>query len=325
MARSDTTSRTADTAAEVAARWFGLDTGFVRPVAGGATNEVHRVVAAGGEHYLRRYRDADRRAVDREHRLIRHVALAGVPAPQALTLADGSTSVEAAGSVWAMFAPAVGTQLPFAELTPAHTASAGAMLARLHRAGADMPHAGFASWTLRWDGPQWQARLERVLGAIAASPIDVDTDTWATQRVKAQIDWLADPACTHRYSPAFPAQVIHGDYQDANLFFAGSDVSGVIDWDGARVMPRAFEIARACYFLCRLQPGLTFAFLDGYASVARLDRGELEDGARAWGCFADHHVWPVEEAYLEGNRGAARFIWRRPFTPFSDEWRALGF
>ena len=224
-----------------------------------------------------------------------------------------------------MFAPAGGAQVAFADLTPAHTASAGATLARLHNAAADMPHAGFGSWALAWDGPAWVARLERVLAAIADAPLDPDTDAWAAQRARAQLDWLADPACWHRYSPAFPAQVIHGDYQDANLFFAGSEVSGVIDWDGARVMPRAFEIARACFFLCRMQPELTFAFLDGYAAVTRLDRGELEDGARAWGCFADHHVWPVEEAYLKGNAGAARFIWRRPFVPFGEEWRALGF
>lgn len=324
MARSGNASP-ADTSAEVATQWFGRGTESVRPVAGGGTHEVYRVLAASGEHFLRRYRDADRHAVDREHRLIRHVALTGIPAPQAMALPEGSSLVEAAGSVWAMFAAADGAPLQFDDLTPAHTASAGAMLARLHRGAADMPHAGFSTWPLRWDAAQRRARLERVLGAIGTSPLDADTDTWARQRLEAQISWLADPACAHSYSPAFPAQVIHGDYQDTNLFFAGSEVSGVIGWDRTGVMPRAFEITRACYVVCRMQPELTFAFLDGYATVARLDRGELEDGARAWGCFADHQVWAVEEAYLNGNRSAARFIWHRPFTPFSDEWRALGF
>lgn len=325
MPRSGATSRAADTAAEVAARWFGPDAGSVRPIASSATHEVCRVESAGAQHFLRRYWDADRHAVDREHRLIRHVALDGVPAPPALPLPDGATVIEAAGSVWAMFARAMGAQLPFVELTPTHTASAGQTLARLHRAAADMPHAGFASWALRWDGPHWRDRLERARNAIAAAPIDVDTDASAAQRVAAQLDWLADPACPHSYSPAFAAQVIHGDYQHANLFFAGSEVSGVIDWDGARVMPRAFEIARSCFLLCHLDPELTFAFLDGYGTVSRLDRGELEDGARAWGVFADHHAWAVEEAYLNGNHTGAQFIWASPFEPFEQQWRALGF
>ena len=247
-ARSGAARQEADPAAEVAARWFGAATGPVRQVPGGATNEVYRVVA-GGEHFLRRYRDADRHAVDRQHRLIRHVAQASVPAPQAQPLPDGSTLVEAAGSVWAMFAPADGAQVAFTDLTPAHTASAGAVLARLHRAAADMPLAGFETWALQWDGPQWVGRLERVLAAIAESPVDSATDGWARERIAAQMQWLSDPACAHRYSPAFPAQVIHGDYQEANLFFAGDQVSGVIDWDGARVMPRAFEIARSsCHY-----------------------------------------------------------------------------
>lgn len=326
MVRSGDALPAADAAAaEVATRWFGVDTGSVQPVARDASHDIYRVHGASGEHYLRRYRDADRYGVDREHRLIRHVSLAGVPAPRAVAVADGATLVEAAGSVWAMFPAADGTQLPFADLTPAHTASAGAMLARLHQAAADMPEAGFSSWPLRWDGPQQQTRLQHVLRAIDTTGIDPDTDTWARRRVQAQLDWLDDPTCPHSYSPAFPAQVIHGDYRNAALFFAGSQVSGVIDWDGARVMPRAFELTRACSLLCRMQPELTFAFLDGYATVARLDRGELEDGARAWGCFADHDASAIEQAYLQGDHDAARDIEHRPFAPFRDQWRALGF
>ena len=308
----------------VASRWFGLDVASVQLVGGGAVNEVHRVTSGGRAHFLRRYRDADAWAVDREHRLLRHIGGA-VPVPAPLPLPDGRTSVEAEGSVWAMFAAAEGAQVAADDLTAEQAAAAGATLARLHRATADMPQAGFGAWSLSWDGPRWRARLATVLAAIDGAPIDDETDRWGRERVQAQIDWLGDPACAHRYSPAFPGQVIHGDYQPANLFFVGAEVSGIIDWDGARVMPRAFEVARACFFLARMQPELTFAFLEGYAGVTRLDRGELEDGARAWGCFADHHVWPVEEAYLNGNVAAARYIWRRPFAPFAAEWRALGF
>lgn len=308
-----------------ASAWFGAATGSVSPVAGGATHRTYRVVADRTEYFLRRYRDADPRAVDREHRLIRHVALAGIPAPPPVPLTGGATQLPAGGALWALFEAAQGVQLPFDSLTAEHARGAGQALARLHRSSQDMPHAGFDAWTLGWDGARWAERLAGIRDAIAARPCDPDTDAWAGKRLDAQIAWMSDPACAHRYSPAFPGQVIHGDYQLGNLFFAGTEVCAVIDWDGARIMPRAFEIARACFFLCQMERELTWAFLDGYTSVVRLDRGELEDGARAWGCFADHHVWPVEELYVKGNAAAARFVWRRPFAPFLDEWRAVGF
>jgi homoserine kinase type II len=121
--------------------------------------------------------------------------------------------------------------------------------------------------------------------------------------------------------------VVHGDYQDANLFFLASDVSAVIDWEQAAFMPRGYEIARAVWFLFRLEPERTASFLAGYrqhtAPGAALQEAELEDGARAWGAFADHHVWPQEEVYLNGNDAARRYIPHAPFRPFGALWAEL--
>jgi len=68
----------------------------------------------------------------------------------------------------------------------------------------------------------------------------------------------------------------------------------------------------------------TEAFLGGYRSISSLSPDELFDGARAWGCFADHHVWATEERYLHGNRSAERFIPQQPFRPFARAWHELG-
>jgi homoserine kinase type II len=314
----------ADAAHQVAA-WLGSPADSVGPVQSASADGIFSVVAAGATYHLRRYREADSRGVDREHRLIRHVARAGVPAPAPVPAVDGSTQAIANDAIWALFEAVPGEQLPFEALTPAHTSSAGRALAVLHRAAHDMPHAGFATRELAWDGAETVERLRRVRDAIAANPCDPDTDAWARKRLDSQIEWLCDLACPHRHSPAFAPQVIHGDFQHANLLFSGTAVSAVIGWAGACVMPRGFEVARACFVLCQMDRELSYAFLNAYADEAKLERGELEDGARAWGCFADHHSGPAERLYLHGDREAARLIWRRPFAPFLDEWRALGF
>jgi len=86
--------------------------------------------------------------------------------------------------------------------------------------------------------------------------------------------------------------------------------------------PRAYKLARACFFACEMQPELMAALVAGYRSVTPIEAAELADGAAAWGVFADHHVWPLEETYLHANPAAACFIWRRPFRPFLQEWQA---
>jgi homoserine kinase type II len=243
-----------------------------------------------------------------------------VPAALPLAARDGRTVVERDGAVYALYEPARGVQLAPGTLGLEHARAAGAMLATLHRALAALPDVGYTRWQLQWDGPAWCARLDRVERAILARAAPDETDRWALERVRAQRSWLADPACRHRHQPSAPAQLTHGDYQDANLFFDASGVSGVIDWEQAAFMPRAYELTRAASFMFRLERERTRAFVTAYAGLQPLGEEELADGARAWGAFADHHVWPVEEAYLNGNDAARRYIPHAPFKPFEQAW-----
>lgn len=148
----------------------------------------------------------------------------------------------------------------------------------------------------RWFGAfaSWVARVERIRAAIVSLPRLDPTDQWALTRVEEQSRWLADPRCEHSFEPRFRAQPIHGDYHLDNLIFRGSAVSSVIDWDNAVRMPRAYELARACFFISHMRPSETGALLTGYRSVTPIASSELEDGA---------------------------FIWNRPFRPFAEEWR----
>ena len=308
------------TARELAERWFGAAVAAPTLVTGGATNTTFELEVSRARYYLRRYRKLDREAVLREHALIEHVRAHGVPAPKALEL-EGSSVCEAAdGALWTVFEAALGAQVAYTDLTAPHVESAGRMLALLHTATATLSTHDYPRRMLAWDGPAWVARLERIRAAILQLPALDETDRWALPRVEQQRAWLADAACEHAYRPTFPNQVLHGDYHASNLFFTASEVTGVIDWDVPMCLPRAFELVRACFFLCQMQPELCAALISGYRALTPLSAAELADGACAWGVFADHHVWPLEETYLHGNRAAARFIWHRPFQPFAEEW-----
>jgi len=287
---------------------------------GGATNRVYRVDAERQSGYLRIYRRPDRAMVEREHALLQLLHARALPVVALIRASSGATAVEHGGSFAALYAPARGAQLSHDELTTAHAHSAGATLARLHQALAPLPDVGYVRWTLSWDGPEWVERLNVVERAVLARDSHDDTDRWALERLRAQRAWLANPECVHTYEPQSSAQVTHGDYQNANLFFEGAALSAVIDWEQAAWMPRGYEVARACAFCFRLEPERTRSFVQGYRSVLELDLPSLDDGARAWGSFSDHHVWALEEVYLHGNVAARRYIRHEPFRAFGQAW-----
>lgn len=292
----------------------------VSEVAGGATNRVYKVEGAHGTAFLRGYKRPDPLLVAREHGVIRQARAGGVPAAAPIATRAGRTVVERHGAVYALFELAAGAQLATGSLTLEHARAAGRMLGRLHHALASLEDVGYTRWRLDWDGAAWCERLDVVERAILARASLGETDRWALERVRAQRAWLADPACIQRYEPRVPAQLTHGDYQDANLFFDDGGVSGVIDWEQAAFMPRAYELARAASFMFRLEPERTRAFVAAYREQHALGDDELADGARAWGTFSDHHVWPIEEVYLNRNDAARRYIPHAPFRPFERAW-----
>jgi homoserine kinase type II len=289
----------------------------------GATNRVYRVDCADRVVYLRVYKRFDRAMAQREHALIRHVRGSGLPAPLPVVACGGESVVERDGQLAALYEAVPGAQIAPGSARFEHARAAGEALASLHQATAALPDVGYTPRTFGWDGAAWVERLNVVESAIRARGDGNPGDAWARRRIAAQREWLRDAACAHSAVSRFPPQVVHGDYHDANLFFEGDRVSGIIDWEQAAFLPRAYEVVRACFFMFRLAPRLSQAFLLAYRSVSELSDAELADGAASWGCNADHHVWPLEEVYLHGNERARRFIPHAPFVPFAQAWRGV--
>jgi Ser/Thr protein kinase RdoA (MazF antagonist) len=204
--------------------------------------------------------------VRRQHRLANHLADRGVPAARALDL------VEHGGLWYEVHEPAAGEDAysgadswdPFR--CDAHVESAGRMLARLHAAGAD-----FADRT-----PQAQAGFVVQLGTAALEPeAAVDLLAEARPAVAEYLDgrdWRGPVAAAYRERfdrlrpllGELPVRPLHGDWQTNNLFFAGDDVSGIIDFHQADFGPRALDLAvaveRNCFFWNAISAGDDTAF-----------------------------------------------------------------
>jgi Ser/Thr protein kinase RdoA (MazF antagonist) len=221
-----------------------------------------------GDVYLKRQPPMGRRIaqVEWQHRLANHLADRGVPATRALGL------VEHGGHWYEVHEPAAGDDVyagveswdPFA--TEAHAVAAGGALARLHVAGADFPDRR----------PQPQAGFVVQLGMVSLSPVDAVAALAGARPAVADYlagrRWEVDVAAAYdavfrRLRPVVsqlePAP-LHGDWQTNNLFFAGDEVSGIIDFHQADFGPRTLDLAvaveRNCFFWNRISAGEDAAF-----------------------------------------------------------------
>jgi Ser/Thr protein kinase RdoA (MazF antagonist) len=247
-------------------------------------------VADGRELYLKRQPPMERsiEQVRWQHRLTNHLADRGVPAARGLGL------VEHAGCWYELFEPAAGSDIyagadswdPFARDT--HVAAAGAMLARLHRAGADFrplvpqPQAGFVV-QLGLAGRGAVAAVEelcRLRPAVADYLAGADWRVAAAAAYDPLLERVGDRL------ERFGLRPLHGDWQTNNLFFDGDRLTGVIDFHQADCGPRLLDLAvaveRNCFFWNRISAGQDAAYdlrqaallVDAYDAVEPLSGDE---------------------------------------------------
>jgi hypothetical protein len=76
-----------------------------------------------------------------------------------------------------------------------------------------------------------------------------------------------------------PEQPIHGDYQDANLFFDRGRVSAVIDRDQIALAIPAWEVVRALELVFGFEPHRCRRFVDAYRTERALPLTDLDAAA----------------------------------------------
>ena len=136
--------------------------------------------------------------------------------------------------------------------------------------------------------------------------------------------WLTTaPSVTMEDLSSLEQQVIHGDYQQSNLFFEDGQVSAVIDWDQSYVAPRAWEVVRTLDYVCKLEETACRTFLDAYRCILSLTSTELEVAAAAYGWMRAHDLWHYRAIYLEGILRVRAFFQSEPWMPFAPRWAAL--
>jgi homoserine kinase type II len=290
----------------------------------GTINRTLLVEATNGEYVLRAYRHHERTPVAREHAVITHAIARGLPAVGPIALPDGETILERNRRFYALFPRAPGAQLARRDITTGHLTAMGEFLARVHAALRDFPIEYAARRDFTIDREATLAGIEQIEAAVRARPMLTEFD----QRVLAQLagrrTWITEsPFDRLPDLSTLAQQVIHGDYQETNLFFQDGRVVAIIDWDQTYLAPRAWEIARTLDLVCEFEIEASRAFLGGYRAYAPLEPAELDRAATCYGLMRAHDLWQYRAIYFEDNQRKRQFVSHGKFAPLVDRWAAL--
>jgi Ser/Thr protein kinase RdoA (MazF antagonist) len=276
----------------------------------GMLNQNLRAVTARGGYFLKGYRYSDPAPIAREHALLAFAVDRGVPAVAPLAAPGGATFLRAGGRFWAVFPLITDRQVEAAEVTPAMAESLGRTLGITHTALAQYPAIEAARFPLKmlWDSRQASDEIAWYEGEIARRPVLDPFDQHALASFSYRRTLLVGGVPPPAAFVDLPAQLLHGDYHERNVFFdAAGNVSGVIDWELAARGPRAWEFIRTLDFALPLPEDFASggerlrAFLRGYAAVAPLTVEECQAMPELYWAARVHSLWIYEEHYRKGS------------------------
>ncbi|GHO51396.1 phosphotransferase enzyme family protein [Ktedonospora formicarum] len=294
-----------------------------------ATGTIHRTLllkTSNGNYALRAYRytSDEHWRILCEHALTTYVKTHGLPALTPLPLANGESILEHGGCFYALFPFAPGYQIARGDLTLHEGMLMGRFLGQLHQILSDYPHDRVPHRSFSIDLTTTLTTMEVIETAIRSQSHKSDEDRQALSRLAERRAYLATaPSINMEDLSSLEQQVIHGDYQETNLFFEDGQVSAVIDWDQSYVAPRAWEVVRTLHYVYKLEGNACNAFLDAYRCIFPLTSTELEVAASAYGWMRAHDLWHYKAIYLEGNQRVRAFLQPGPFLPFAQRWAAL--
>ena len=295
------------------------------PTIGGTIDSTHLITTNKGRYALCASTRNDPDRLKQEHELILWAHQHDIPTPPPLPTPQGDTIVTYKDQIFTLFPFVNGHQVSRDNLQPAHIAAMGSFLAQIHTILADYPTSNVSKRNFEIDPhadrEQALADIDRLIKKISAIPSPDHTDQHALDRLTARKKWLQTLTDPKKSAPlTLPFQVIHGDYQETNVFFQNNHVSSIIDWS-AYAAPTTWEIARTLHLVFNFRPTPSITFLKTYQQHHPLSLEDLDIATHAYGLKRGHSLWLYEEAYDNGN--VRQFITPGGFTPIATDWQSL--
>jgi homoserine kinase type II len=290
------------------------------------TGTIHRIMllSTNKANYVLRaysYTQEEYPRIVAEHSISAYVRAHGLPAVAPLPLPSGETIMEHEGCFYALYPFAQGRQFLREQVTsPEISAAMGRCLGEVHQTLSAYSHAKVRQLSFALDPSITCSQIEKLEAAICENAHLDALDQQALAILTQRRNWLltAPPVDLGPFL-ALEQQVIHGDYQETNLFFADENVSAILDWDNAYVAPRPWETVRTLHYVFGLDILPCQIFLNAYREVLPLSFEQLDIAAQAYGWIEAQNLWAYNCYYLDHDRRVLPFLYIG-FTSFKDLW-----
>lgn len=287
----------------------------------GTINTIRVLTTNQGRFVLRVYRHHILERIETEHRIVTWVAQRGIPAVVPLETRDGETFVEYDGQFVTMLSFAAGKQISRDQLHVRDVEVMGRFLGQVHRVLAAYPIVDIPAVDIRIEPEETLAGIDRLEGIVRAIKEPQLTDEYALARLTSRRKWLQGrgkediSAFSH-----LPFQVVHGDFQETNVFFEMGEISALIDWDKIYVAPDVWEVARVLHLMLHFEPSQCVALLKSYREKNGFSLETLDVAVHCYGLYRAYDLWLYEEIYDRGNDRVRQFVNPGSFVPVADDW-----
>ena len=289
-------------------------------VTAGFLSKNYRLETASATYFLKQYRYTKRQFVSAVHEAKFFFATAQVPVILPLMDQQGATFFTYEDNYYSLFPFIKGQHLRRGAFSLRALASAANMLAHIHRVGRQVtiPHIRKTETTRNY--PAFVETAQQMLSKIPQHE-QTRFDQLATACIQLKLRLGEQQQAEFGAIALASDHLIHGDYQDANLFFDQDEqVSHVFDWEKAEIAPRGLELVRAIEFICLSNPhdykavftDDTYAkarhFLQSYHQLYPITRREFAAAAKVRYLHKIVSLWVEADHYLENGRRVDLFL-----------------
>lgn len=287
----------------------------------GTINTIRILKTDQGRFVLRVYRQAIRARIENEHSVVAWAAQRGIPAVVPLRTVEGKTYVEYEERFVTLLPFVGGKQIVRDQLDVDDVRVMGRFLGHVHRVLQKHPIVDIPPVRIQIEPEQTLAGIDRLEETICAIKNLQPTDDYALTRLRSRRAWLQRRGAEDISGLAqFPFQVLHGDYQETNVFFDRGEISAIIDWDKIYCAPAAWEVVRALHLMLHFEPIQSVAFLNAYRETNALSIESLDVAVHCYGLSKAYDLWLFEEIYEGGNDRVRQFIRPGEFVPVAEDW-----
>jgi len=179
-------------------------------------------------------------------------------------------------------------------------------LAHLHLLSRNHPftiNRTFSWWHPESALPKMQHLLSILQALPAKTHFDRDAEEYLTRKLTLVQENTLCPEDLYLASDT----VTHGDFHESNIFFEGTAVSQVFDFEKAEMAPRAIELIRCIHHT--LFNGMYINrnfqrakhFVQAYNSIYPIPASEVQKALKIWFTKGFHSHWIETNHYLEHN------------------------